>query len=313
MAEKNIPIRFTFRSPPMIEMLTIMERKGFWEKYGIDVRRCEFLNDARGSEELLFADEIDLIFGNHLTPYWRIYNGYPMVCLAQTINDWHTWIATSPDIETVADLQGKRIIGRQLFADDGHIGHENGNKLVQLEILGVDTEQVDWVDPASVEDPIEAVRDGLADGIFLRPGRAGDTARAEGLHVFELPPMPMIHNMTFTTMLPRIQTQPEFAHKIINAMLDAAEFFVDNPAETIELLHDPVSPYPERDMERLEKRFEDRAAEYDISLWPHASSIVNVHRLAAMCYPEIKSMNPLELWDLRPLREVHLARAAQKA
>ena len=75
MADKNIPIRFTFRSPPMIEMLTIMERKGFWERYGLDVRRCEFLNDARGSEELLFADEIDLIFGNHLTPYWRIHNG----------------------------------------------------------------------------------------------------------------------------------------------------------------------------------------------------------------------------------------------
>ena len=312
MAEKNIPIRFTFRSPPMIEMLTIMERKGMWEKYGLDVRRCEFLNDARGSEELLFADEIDLIFGNHLTPYWRIYNGYPMVCLAQTINDWHTWIATSPDVETVAGLQGKRIIGRQLFADDGHIGHGNGNKLVQLEILGVDTEQVDWVDPQSVGDPIEAVRDGLADGIFLRPAR-GDAARAEGLRVYELPPMPMIHNMTFTTMLPRIQAQPEFAHKIINAMLDAAEFFVDNPAETVELLRDPISPFPERDLERLEKRYDERVAEYDISLYPHAASIVNVHRLASMAYPEVKSVNPLELWDLRPLREVHLARAAQKA
>ena len=311
MATKSIPIRFIFRSPPMIEMLTIMERKGFWEKYGLDVRRCEFLNDARGSEEMLFADELDLIFGNHLTPYWRIVNGYPMVCLAQTINDWHTWIATSPDIETVADLQGKRIIGRSLFASDGHIGHDNGNKLVQLEILGVDTDQVDWVDPKSVEDPIEAVRDGLADGIFLAP-RRGDAARAEGLRVFELPPMPMIHNMTFTTMLPRIQKQPEFAHGIINATLDAAEFFVNNPGETLELLRDPISPFPERDMERLEKRYDERAAEYDISLYPHADSIVNVHRLAAMAYPEVKNVNPLELWDLRPLREVHLERAAHK-
>ena len=312
MADKNIPIRFTFRSPPMIEMLTIMERKGFWERYGLDVRRCEFLNDARGSEELLFADEIDLIFGNHLTPYWRIHNGYPMVCLAQTINDWHSWIATSQDVETIADLQGKRVVGRRLFADDGHIGHENGNRLLQLEILGVDTERVDWVDPASVEDQIGAVRDGLADGIFLSP-RRGDAARTAGLRVHELPPMPMIHNMTLTTMLPRVQTQPEFAHKIINAMLDAAEFFVANPGETVELLHDPISPFPERDMERLETRYDERAAEYDISLYPHAESIVNVHRLAAMCYPEVASVNPLELWDLRPLREVHLARAAQKS
>ena len=312
MAEKSIPVRFIFRSPPMIEMLTIMERKGLWEKYGLDVRRCEFLNDARGSEEMLFADELDLIFGNHLTPYWRIVNGYPMVCLAQTINDWHTWIATSPDIETVADLQGKRIIGRSLFAADGHIGHDNGNKLVQLEILGVDTEQVDWVDPKSVEDPVEAVRDGLADGIFLDP-RRGDAARAEGLRVHELPPMPMIHNMTFTTMLPRIQKQPEFAHRIINVMLDAAEFFVNDPGETLELLRNPISPFPERDMERLEKRYDERAAEYDISLYPHADSIVNVHRLASMAYPEVKSVNPLELWDLRPLREVRLERAKQKA
>ena len=312
MATKNIPVRFIFRSPPMIEVLTIMERKGLWERYGLDVRRGEFLNDARGSEEMLFAGELDLIFGNHLTPYWRILNGYPMVCLAQTINDWHSWIATSADIETVADLAGKRIVGRALFASDGHIGHENGNRLLQLELLGVDTDQVDWVEQGRGEDPIEAVRDGSADGCFVSP-RRGDAASAAGLRVHELPPMPMIHNMTLTTMLPRIQKQPEFAHRIINAMLDAAEFFVNNPGETIELLHNPISPFPERDMERLETRYDERAAEYDISLYPHAESIVNVHRLASMAYPEVKSVNPLELWDLRPLREVHLERAKQRA
>lgn len=312
MATKSIPLRFIFRSPPMIEMLTIMERKGLWERYGLDVRRCEFLNDARGSEEMLFADELDMIFGNHLTPYWRILNGYPMVCLAQTINDWHAWIATSQDVETVADLQGKRFIGRALFADDGHIGHENGNRLLQLEKLGVDRDQVDWVSTKREDDPIEAVRDGLADGCFLSP-RHGDAARAAGLRVHELPPMPMIHNMTLTTMLPRIQKQPEFAHRIINAMLDAAEFFVNNPGETIELLKNPISPFPERDMERLEQRYDERAAEYDISLYPHAESIVNVHRLASMAYPEVKDVSPLELWDLRPLREVHLERAKRKA
>ncbi len=30
-----------------------------------------------------------------------------------------------------------------------------------------------------------------------------------------------------------------------------------------------------------------------------------------MAYPDVKSVNPLELWDLRPLREVHLERAKQ--
>ena len=96
-------------------------------------------------------------------------------------------------------------------------------------------------------------------------------------------------------------------------MLDAAEFFVNNPEETVEMLRDPISPFPERDMERLEKQYDERVAEYDISLYPHAQSIVNVHRLAAMAYPEVKSMNPLELWDLRPLREVYMERAAKKA
>jgi hypothetical protein len=70
-------------------------------------------------------------------------------------------------------------------------------------------------------------------------------------------------------------------------------------------LKDPVSPQPPRYVQHLAQRYDERVSEYDVKLYPHAQSIMNVHRLACMVYPEAKTVNPLELWDLHFLRQLH--------
>ena len=319
MATKALDVRFVFRSISMVELLTIMEREGLWEKHGVDVRLLEFSDDATRDEERLFSGDIDFILGDHVSPYKRIVEGHPMVCLAQTVNYENLWLATTQEITSLSMLTGKRVAGNPLWTNGRHIGHNEGTKVLFLSMHGVDVSQVDWVegksrDPSApeVRDPLAVVRDGLADACFIQPRRAAGALEA-GMRVHEFPPFPMIKNMTLTSMMPRVLKDSELARRLIHVMTEAAEFFIANREETLSMLRDPVVPLPDRHVDRLASRYDERAAEYEPTLLPNPQGIVNVHRLSTMLYPEVEHMNPLELWDLRLLHEVRLERQQRAA
>jgi ABC-type nitrate/sulfonate/bicarbonate transport system substrate-binding protein len=292
----------------MVELLTIMERKGYWEKHGVDVRSYEFEGDTAYAEERLFSGEIDFIFGNHVSPYMRIAQGHQMVCLAQTVNRAHIWLAAREEILSPPQLTGKTVIGRPLFYKGKFTGHGNGNRILYLEKQGINTDEVNWLDGEELDDEIEAVKQGVASACVINP-RRGAAARAAGLRVFESSPLPMIHNLTYTSLLEHVQKQPEVSRRVIQCLLDAVDFFVHNRDETIELLKKPChSALASDHWKRLETRYELRAAEYDLRLFPSAEAILNVYDLACRVYPTSKEVEPLELWDLRPLREVLMSR-----
>lgn len=308
MPQNIIPVRFLFRSEPMVEMLTIMERKGYWERYGLEVKDYEFKNDAAYAEEKLFTGKIDFIFGNHVSPYMRIAQGHHMVCLAQTVNWAHFWLAAKQEIIRPPQLTGKTIVGRPLFHKGKFAGHGSANRLLYLEKQGVNIDEVNWLDKDDVEDEIEAVKQGLASACVINP-REGGAAKAAGLRVFETAPLPMIHNMTLTTLLEQVQKQPEVSRRVIHCMLDAVDFFVNNREETIELLKKPCHSVLRADhWQRLEARYEERAAQYDLRLFPLTEAILNIYDIACRVFPTSKQAHPLELWDLRPLREVLISR-----
>ena len=316
MATGKLDVRFVYRSPSMIELLTIMEREGLWENHGVDVRLLEFSNDATRDEERLFSGDIDFILGDHVSPYKRIAEGHPMVCLAQTVNYENLWLATTQEITSVPMLTGKRVVGHPLWSDGQHIAHNEGTKVLFLSMHGADISQVDWLEgpprdrfATEPRGPVDAVRDGDAEACFIHPRRA-DAAREAGLRVHEFPPFPMIKNMTLTSMLPALLKDSELARRIIHVMAEATEFFIANREETLDILRDPVQRLPEGHLDRLASRYDQRAAEYEPTLFPNPQGIVNVHRLSTMLYPEVTQMNPLELWDLRLLHEVRMERQA---
>lgn len=319
MATKKMDVRFVFRSISMVELLTIMEREGLWENHGVDVQLLEFSDDATRDEERLFSGDIDFILGDHVSPYKRIVEGHPMVCLAQTVNYENLWLATTQEITSLPMLTGKRVAGNPLWTNGRHIGHNEGTKVLFLSMHGVDISQVDWVegksrDPSApeVRDPLAVLRDGLADACFIQPRRAAAALEA-GMRVHEFPPFPMIKNMTLTSMMPRVLKDSELARRVIHVMTEAAEFFIANREETLSMLRDPVVPLPDRHVERLASRYDERASEYEPTLFPNPQGIVNVHRLSTMLYPEVEHMNPLELWDLRLLHEVRMERQQRAA
>jgi ABC-type nitrate/sulfonate/bicarbonate transport system substrate-binding protein len=315
MAETAVPIRFVYRSASMIPLLTIMQGRGLWEREGLDVRHMEFTQDPAYAEERLFAGDIDFIFGNHVSPYLRLSQGHPIVCLAQSTNWMQTWIATSPDVTELSMLKGKRVLSKPLFLPDGKFsGHNWGNYLLMLELNGVKVkEDIDYLDPdeiealyqgsSSAEKGIAAVKDGRASACFINTER-GAAAEAAGLRVHRLPETPMIHSITLTTTTPRVQKDSTFAERIIKALLEAVHIFKTDRETTLALLANPVQPLGDRYVERLRDRYDHYAGEYDSRLLPRAEAILNVHKLACLAYPGSEKVNPMELWDLHYLRQI---------
>jgi len=299
-----IPVRFIYRSESMVPLLTVMEHADIWKKNGIDVRDYRFGEDPLDAEEQLLDGGIDFIFGNHVSPYMRLANGEPMVCLAQTENWLHRWVATSQEITDLRMLTGKRVVGRPLFLNGKFTGHGDGNHILLLELQGVDTERTEFILPSTVGNAVDAVRDGKAEACFLDPGR-GDHATAAGLRVHRLAPMPMVHSITFTSTWPRLNQKDDFSERIMKVLVDSTHFFKTKKEETLELMKNPIGSMRPGQAERLATSYEEHAAEYETKPYPRAEAIVNVHKLACMVYPEAKTVNPLELWDTQTLRAIH--------
>lgn len=305
MAEKIIPVRFVYRSASMIPLLSIMEHAGIWKDHNIDVREYHFTDDPLDAEEQLLDGGIDFIFGNHVSPYMRLAQGEPMVCMAQTENWLHQWVATSPEVPDLQSLQNKRVAAEPLFQEDGKFaGHGTGNRVLLLELQGVDTRTVEFLSRSKVGNSLQAVRDGKASACFISPDR-GQQAEEAGLRVHRLRPMPMVHSITFTSILPRLDQEPDFGERLMKVLVDATAFFKTRKEESLEIMKTPIGPFREGVAEEIAENYEQFAAEYDTKLYPRAEAIINVHKLACMVYPEAKTVNPLELWDTQTLRRIH--------
>lgn len=307
MAQNIIPVRFIYRSESMIPLLSVMEGADIWKKHRVDVRDYRYSADPLDAEEQLLDGGIDFIFGNHVSPYMRLARGEPMVCLAQTENWLHLWVATAPDVVDLRMLQDKRVVGKPLFLENGKFcGHGDGNRILLLELEGVDTRRVEFLLPEKIGNAVDAVRDGKAEACFVSPDRV-ERAVAAGLRLHRLPPMPMVHSITFTTTRPRLQEQEDFAERILKVLVDATHHFKTRRSETLEILKNPISPLPEGGLQGIADHYEDHAAEYETRPYPRPEAIVNVHKLACMVYPEAKTVNPLELWETQTLRAIHQA------
>lgn len=306
MADQIYPVRFLYRSESMIPMLTIMERAGIWEKHGINVRGFSFMSEAIEAEEQLLDGGIDFIFGNHVTPYMRLAQGEDMVCMAQTENWLHEWVVTAPQISSIPLLAGKRVVGVPLFLEGGKFsGHGNGNRGLLLELEGVDTRTVEFLMPETVGNAIEAVRDGKAEGCFISPHNAA-RAEAAGLVVHRLLPMPMVHNITYTTTYTRLKQQEDFAERIVKVLVESTAFFKMHQEESKDMIKNPIDDRMRQgQLDRLLAHYDEACAEHETKLYPRPEALINVHKLACMVYPEAKQTNPMELWDVSTLRALY--------
>jgi hypothetical protein len=300
----GLPVRVCYRSKAIqYPLIAAMEATDAWGKAGLDLTYLTFVSGAAQSDPLLIDGEVDFIFGSHISPYLHKANGIPMVYLGQTVNWCDDVLVTRDPVPDLRMLRGKAIIER----DADHTNHPFGNHKVYLQRGGVDLTEVNFV--GAIQEGMKGrlyqlVADGKADATFLSP--PDDVpARELGLHVQQLPWLPMVQATTLTTMWDTTQHRPDLCRAIIRAVRIGISYFKTERAGMANVMETKVGPELNITSDRVLQGLWERNCELlDWRLYPTAEAIMNAYRIAIMQDPEVQErVNPMELWDVHFLRE----------
>jgi len=302
-----IPVKIAFRASSQIPLLTVLQEAGFWAQEGLAPEIGQ-IKDTTEAEEALIRGKVDFVFGNHISPYIRRAEGVPIAYFGQTVNYVSDVLVSRVPLQSLTELEGKRLAAPPLLTPAGGLhSHPRGNLLIYLEKAGVNTEKITFVEEGSFEgaDP-QILRDGRADALVVSPPR-DLLCRRRGLHTLPLPRLPMVVAITLTGLLPHAAANPETVRRILRALARGIHFFLTRERETLGLLEKHAA---ERlrltDGEVVQHLYQHASAVLEKTLLPYPESIANAFRLACLISPGLEEkINPLSLWDLHYLHELH--------
>jgi NitT/TauT family transport system substrate-binding protein len=277
-------------------------KSGVWAKNGLDVDTSPQLVREKAVEALK-SGHVDLISGNHHNLYVRnATKGEDFVHLAQAANNWtENKLVVSPELQSVQDLRGKKIVADKLSSHAGL----NIWLFLKQEGLDVDRGDIELVElRGSSEDRWKRVLNGEFGGTFVTiPHDA--RAKKAGARVITVRAMPMIRGVTLTTTMSFVKDHPTEVRLLTRGFVDAIHFFLTRKQETLEILKEHASPILKlQSDEEVETLYDEWAQSLERKPYPSAQAIANVFQLAVRRNPEISSQNPLALWDTHFVREL---------
>jgi ABC-type nitrate/sulfonate/bicarbonate transport system substrate-binding protein len=284
-----------------------MREAGIWDRVGIGIKDLRLFRDATKAEDELIAGKADLIFGCHITPHIRIAQKIPIVCLAQTVNLADDLLVSRDAVTDLKQLEGKVVAGQKFLDDEGHLSsHPRGTHELYLKRAGVDSSKVDFQEPPEHENAYEAVLGGRADAAFVSSG-SDTVCKKAGLKILPMGKFPMVNSITFTTLLPTVEDNPEIVRRVIKGLAFGVHFFKTKRDETLKILSEHVASRFHLDEDELLLRFYERSAGVlEPKLYPQWDSVLNAFKIAEIVRPGLASeVNPLELWDLHFVRELN--------
>jgi ABC-type nitrate/sulfonate/bicarbonate transport system substrate-binding protein len=284
----------------------LAEKSGILGQLGLSLASLEEADWAGRADEALFNGQIDLIAGNHISPYYHVATGKPIVCIASPSNAVRGRFISREPLDSLADLKGKtvRIADCDFLDEHGGLRHGRGNHIIEVYRAGFEPEELEWIElgpehaPGVPERVVETVRSGKAD-IGFGFGRDAAALEREGFHITELPTLPMINGSTITTSYEALGKKERLAERLVQAMVETIHFARVNPEEGQRLLSATLGkPYHE-----WHGRIQS-VSRYRIKPYPDMEAVSNVYELSAMRYEEARTMNPFALWDMHYLREL---------
>jgi hypothetical protein len=290
----------------------VADKAGILGKLKLSLTYLEGTDDPRAADAALFSGEIDMICGNHITPYVWLARGKPIVCIASPSNGVRNRVVTKEPVTSLADFKAKglRIADTDLISHLGIAGHGRMNHILDVMRQGYAEGEAEWVEvgPSSEMGPtpeqqqklIETVKTGRADAAFV--GRVGDQTDLSGLHVLDLPELPMINGPTITTNYEILARKEGLAERLLRAMVETIHFARVNPEQTQKYLNEKdTRPYSQHGgkVEAITRS--------PIKPYPAAEGILNAYELARMRYDDSHGANPTALWDMHYLRDLDLS------
>src|SRR5215208_2306812 len=235
----NKKLRVIYRSNSHAPLWLVADKSGCWQKNELEVDTSPQLIREKAVESLK-SGNVDLISGNHHNLYVRnAKNGEDFVHLAQPTNNWtENKLIVRPDIRSVQDLRGKKIVADKLTSHAGL----NIWLFLKQEGLDVDRGDVELVElRGSSEDRWRKVLSGEYDATFVTIPHDSRAAKA-GAHVITVRAIPMIRGVTLTTTTTFVKNHPQEIRLLTKGLVDAIHFFITRKHETLEILKEHATP-----------------------------------------------------------------------
>ncbi len=307
-------IAFPYRSSSHLVLLHVVAESGAWEKNGIEVDYDRQISSTE-AHRAVPAGEVEFVGGNHVSTYGHRARGDSWVYLGQTVNQVNHQLVVRPEsgINGLADLHGRKVGTRG--------SHPGLNDWLYLKQHGLDADRddvelvrqtklksgsMDAEDPAQKEKaaPLwQLVRDRVVDAAFLGPP-ASLFAKAAGLKVIDIEPLPMIQFTTVSSSLGFVEKHPDIVERFLKGLIEGIHFFKTKPEETISIIQKRFDKQGRMNREQATITQQSLAGILEPKLYPKMLAIANVYEEAIRQDKDAKKINPMELWDLHHLRRI---------
>lgn len=305
-------VSFPYRANVHLPLLHVISESGSWEKYGLDVHYNERISSADAHRRIP-AGEVEFVGGNHVSTYGERARGDSWIYLGQTVNVLRHKMVVRPDsgINEVADLKEKVV---------GSAGSHPGlNVWLFLKQHGLDVD----LDQVAIIEPHEVVRNGKplvmefdggnvlvdmvenkdCDAVFVC-SPSTDFAEQAGLRVIDVDPMPMIWFTTISSSLPFVEQHPDLVERFMKGILEGIAFFKTEPERAVKIIEERYDDEGKLNRDLAAKLYADIDSMLSPRLFPAMEAINNVYQEAIRKDPDSERVNPMELWDLHPLRRI---------
>jgi ABC-type nitrate/sulfonate/bicarbonate transport system substrate-binding protein len=290
-----------------LPFLYVFKESGVMEKYGSEID-LHIVGGAKAPTmahraKLALAGEIDFLSGLHHETYRERARGEKrLTYLAQAQNNWDDRLIANAKINTVQDLRGQKIICHSKAPC------VVGNLRAVLKTCGlkeeeINTEAIEVASGRHLEFVDRVISGEAAAALVDMPFDLYGTKK--GLKVVELPDRPVIHNTTLLATTDYIKQNEETVYAFIKGFIEALHFFKTHPNTVVPILK-----------KNLAKRYGLEEDEFYIHLqrewarllskkpYPLPAAIQNVYDLDVGKDPAMKSIGPMEPWDLHYLRAI---------
>jgi ABC-type nitrate/sulfonate/bicarbonate transport system substrate-binding protein len=280
----------------------VLDKAGIWRQVGIKVN-FTYCDSSSEAEAALFDGRVDLVSGNHISPYALVVKGKPIVSLASPTNGVSDRLVSREPVSSVAQLHGKRVVDTTVTDNGGGYNHIRGNHMLYVLEAGLQLEDVRWVEIADKMSSefraaqFEAMKRGEGDVTFV----TGSTEKYEqaGFSVLPLAHLPMINGPTLTTTVTALSKYDRFGERLVLAQVLGIHYARTHREETEKLLEGLKQREPE-----ARNVSYNSVAKLLAKPYPDHQAVANAYRLCCMKAPETKELSPLALWDLHFLRQL---------
>jgi ABC-type nitrate/sulfonate/bicarbonate transport system substrate-binding protein len=147
------------------------------------------------------------------------------------------------------------------------------------------------------------VRDRTVDAALLGPP-ASLFAKAAGLKVIDVEPLPMIQFTTVSSSLGFVEKHPGIVERFLKGLIEGIHFFKTRPEEAIGIIQKRYDKFGQMNLEQATITHQSLAGILEPKLYPKMQAIANVYEEAIRQDKDAKKINPMELWDLHHLRRL---------